>query len=108
LSSTEAIQRAAAPALQVEIPTSAVAASTPDPSMEQECLQADLDTDVGADASSLDLMAARILPEVMAATWEVHRLWEVLPTASRVSGYSEKPVAQKRSSHACLIIKILA
>jgi hypothetical protein len=58
----------------------------------EECLQADLDTAVGADASSLDTKAARILPEAMAATWEVHRLWEILPTASRVPDYSEKPV----------------
>jgi hypothetical protein len=37
----------------------------------------------------------------------VHRLWEILSTASRVPGYSEKPVTQKISSHACLIIEIL-
>jgi hypothetical protein len=63
---------------------------------------------VGANASSLDPKAARILPEAVVAMWEVHRLQEVLPTASRVPGYSEKPVTQKRSSHACLIIEILA
>jgi hypothetical protein len=47
---------------------------------------------VGANASSLDSKAARILPEVMAATWEVHQLREILPITSRVSGYYEKPV----------------
>jgi hypothetical protein len=67
-------------------------ASTPDPSMGEEGLQADLDTTVGADSSSLDLKAVTILSEAVAATWEVHRLREILPTASRVPGYSEKPV----------------
>jgi hypothetical protein len=86
----------------------AAATSSPDPSVGEEGLQANLDTVVGADASSLDPKAARILPETVAATWEVHQLWEILPTASRVPGYPEKPVIQKRLSHACLIIKILA
>jgi hypothetical protein len=104
----EAIQRVAAPALQVEIPMTVAAASSPNQSMGEESLQADLDTAVGADASSLDLKADRILPEVVVATWEVHRLREILPTTLRVRGYSEKPVTQERSSHACLIIKILA
>jgi hypothetical protein len=66
-----------------------VAASSPDPSVGEEGLQADLDTNVGADASSLDPKAARILSEV-------------------VPSYSEKHVTQKRLSHACLIIEILA
>jgi hypothetical protein len=85
-----------------------VAASSPDPSVGEEGLQADLDTNVGADASSLDPKAARILSEVVAATREVHQLREILPTASRVPSYSEKHVTQKRLSHACLIIEILA
>jgi hypothetical protein len=86
LSSTETILTAvAASALQVEIPTAVVAASSPDLSVGEEDLQADLDTTVGADASSLDPKAARILPE--AATREVHQLREILPTASRVPGY---------------------
>jgi hypothetical protein len=72
-----------------------VSASSPDLSVGEEGLQADLDMVVGEDASSLDLKAARILPEVVAATWEVHQLREILPTASRVSGYSEKPITQK-------------
>jgi hypothetical protein len=96
VSSTAAIQRAAPPALQVEIPMASalalVLASTPDPSVGQECLQADLDTVVGADASSLDPKVARIMSEAVVATWEVHRLWEILSTTSRVLGYSEKHV----------------
>jgi hypothetical protein len=54
VSSTEAIQRAAAPALQVEIPTMASLARSPDLSMGEEGLQAKPDTTIGADASSLD------------------------------------------------------
>jgi hypothetical protein len=49
---------------------------------------------VREDARSLDLKAARILSEAVAATWEVHRLWKILPTTSRVPGYSENPVIQ--------------
>jgi hypothetical protein len=73
VSSTEVIQRAAAPALQVEIPTTSTSASTstPDPFVGAEGLQADLDMTVGADASSLDPKAARILSEAVTATWEV-------------------------------------
>jgi hypothetical protein len=80
ISSTEAIQRAAAPTLQVEIPmvvappalqimipTAAAVASSPDPSLGEEGLQADLDTTVVADASSLDLKAAKIVSEVVGA-----------------------------------------
>jgi hypothetical protein len=57
VSSTKVIQRAAAPALQVEIPTASASVSTPDPSVG-ECLQAYLDTAVGLDASRLDPKAA--------------------------------------------------
>jgi hypothetical protein len=84
-----------------------VAASSPDLYMG-EGLQADLDTIVGEDASSLDSKAARILSEVVPTTREVHQLREILPTASRVPGYSEKPVTPKRLSHECLRIEILA
>jgi hypothetical protein len=83
-------------------------ASTPDLSVEEEGLQADLDMAVGVDARSLDPKAAKILLEVVAATWEVHQLREIFPTASGVPGYSEKPITQKRLRHACLIIEILA
>jgi hypothetical protein len=31
-----------------------------------------------------------------------------MSTVARVPGYSEKPVTQKRSGHACLVIEILA
>jgi hypothetical protein len=53
--------------------------STPDPSMGEECWKV-----VEADARSLDLKAARILPEAVVGTWEVHQLHEILLTASRV------------------------
>jgi hypothetical protein len=54
---------------------------------------------VREDARSLDPKASRILSEAVAAMWEVHRLREILPTALRVTSYSEKPVIQKRLSH---------
>jgi hypothetical protein len=95
MSSTKAIQRAAAPTLQVEIPSVVASTSSLDPSVEEEGLQLDLDMTVEADASSLVLKAARILPEAVVAMWEVHRLWEILPTTSRVPGYSEQPITQK-------------
>jgi hypothetical protein len=69
-----------------------VPASTRDPSVGEECIQADSDTTVEADVSSLDPKAARIQPEAVAATWEVHRLWEILHTVSRVPSYSKKSV----------------
>jgi hypothetical protein len=78
--------------LQVEIPIVSGTDSTSNSSVGEECLQADLDMGVGEDARSLDPKVARILSKVVATTWEVHRLWEILPTASRVPGYSEKPV----------------
>jgi hypothetical protein len=92
----------------LEIPMMSASASTPDPSVGEECLQADMSRAIGADASSLDLKAARILSEAVVSTWEVHQLREILPITSRVSGYSKKPVTQKRLSHAYFIIKILA
>jgi hypothetical protein len=49
----------------------AVVASSPDPSEVEEDLQADLDTAIGVHASSLDPMTAKILPEAMAAKWEL-------------------------------------
>jgi hypothetical protein len=76
-------------------PMASATASTPDPSVGEECLQVDLDTTVGADAKSLDPKVAKILSEAVAATPEVHQLREILPTALRVSGYSEKPVTKK-------------
>jgi hypothetical protein len=96
VSSIEAIERVVAPALRVEIPMAS--ASTPDLFVLEEGLQADLDTTIGVDASNLDLKAARILPEAVAATWEVHQLREILPTTSRVPGYSEKPVIEKKNA----------
>jgi hypothetical protein len=60
----------AADALLVEIPTTAVAASSPDvePSVGEGGIQADLDMTVGAAARSLDPKAARILLEEVTAT----------------------------------------
>jgi hypothetical protein len=54
VSSTEVIQRAAAPALQVELPTPSAMTSTSGPSVGEECRKADLDTAVGDDARSLE------------------------------------------------------
>jgi hypothetical protein len=67
--------------------------SIPDPSVGEECLQADLDTGVGEDARSLNLQ------EVVATMWKVHWLGEILSTISGVPGYYENPVTQKISSH---------
>jgi hypothetical protein len=64
----------------------------PNPFVGKECLQTDLDMGVGEDSKRLDPKADRILPEVVTATWEMCRLREILPTALRVPGYSEKPV----------------
>jgi hypothetical protein len=75
--------------------------------MGEECRKDDLDMAMGEDARSLDLLAARILLEAVAATWEVHWMRKILPMTSRVSGYSEKPVTQKKIE-LCLIIEILA
>jgi hypothetical protein len=107
VSSTEAIQRESTPVLQVELPTVSTMASSPDLSVGEECRKADLDTTVGEDAKSLDLKAARILLEVVATTWEVHRLWEILPMILRVPSYSDNPVTHKKIE-SCLIISILA
>jgi hypothetical protein len=54
VSSMEAFQRAAVPALQVELPKASATASTPDPSVG-ECQKAGLDMTVGEDARSLYL-----------------------------------------------------
>jgi hypothetical protein len=79
----------------VESPTAAAVASSLDSFVGEEGIHADLDTAVGADASSLDPKAARILSKAVADMWEVQRLREILPTASRVPNYSEKPITQK-------------
>jgi hypothetical protein len=62
------------PGLQVEIPTATAMTSTPDLFEGEEYQKADLETAVVEDARSLDLKAAKILMEAVAATWEVHRL----------------------------------
>jgi hypothetical protein len=91
VTSTEVSQRVAAHALLVEIPTTAVAvANSPDPSVGEGGLRADLDMAAQADAKSLDPKEARILLEAGVATWEVHRVWEILlSTMARVPGYYE-------------------
>jgi hypothetical protein len=78
----------------VEIPTVVVAASSPDLSVGEEGLRVDMDTAIGANASSLDPKESRILSKVVPTTWEVLQLREILPTAS-MSGYSKKLVTQK-------------
>jgi hypothetical protein len=109
VTSTEASQRVVVHACLVEIPMVAAAANRPDLSVGEGGLHAILDTVARADAKSLDPKAARILPKVVVATWEVHQVQEILlSTAARVPSYCEKPETQKRSSHACLIIEILA
>jgi hypothetical protein len=88
VTSTETSQRAVAHALLVEIPTMAMA-SSPDLSVGEGDLHVELDTAAGANARILDPKAARILLEAVAATWEVHQLWEVLlPTVAQVPVYS--------------------
>jgi hypothetical protein len=52
----------------VEIPMAAAVTSSPDSSVGEGGLQADLDTAVEANTRSLDPKAARILPEEVAAT----------------------------------------
>jgi hypothetical protein len=79
----------------VEIPTAVAVASSLDLFVGEEGLQADLDTTIGVDVSSLDPKAARILPEAVVATPEVHQLREILSTAPRVPSYSEKHVTKK-------------
>jgi hypothetical protein len=90
VSSTVAFQRATAHVLQVELPTASTMASNPDPALGKENWKTGLDTAMGEGARSLDLLAA---------TWKVHWLWEILPTASWVTGYSENPVTQQKSNH---------
>jgi hypothetical protein len=55
VSSTEAFQRAAMPALQVDLTIALVTASNPNPSMEEECWKSNLDMTMGEDARSLDM-----------------------------------------------------
>jgi hypothetical protein len=68
VSSTDAFQRAATSALQVDLPTASTTASNPDLYVGEECRKVDLDTTVGKGTRSLDLKAARILPKAVAAT----------------------------------------
>jgi hypothetical protein len=45
----------------------------------EECWKTNLEA---AGTRSLHSMAAKIQPEVVAAMWKVHRLWEILSTTS--------------------------
>jgi hypothetical protein len=99
VSSTEAFQRAAMPALQVELSMALARTNNPGPAVGKECRKTYLDIAVGEGAISLDLKAARSLSEAMVAMWKVHQLQEILPMTSWVPGYSENPVTQQRSSH---------
>jgi hypothetical protein len=90
---------AVAPTLQVVQPMASATASNPDPAVGEECRKTDLDMAVGEGARSLDLLVARSLKEVVAATSKLHRLYEILPMTSLVSSYSENPVTQQRLSH---------
>jgi hypothetical protein len=95
----EAFQRAVAPTLQVELPTMSTTASNPDSVVGEECRKTELDTAVREGARSLDLKAARSLPETVAATWKVHRLREIFLMTPWVPDYYKNPVIQQRSSH---------
>jgi hypothetical protein len=55
MSSTEAIQRVVAPALQVELPMASATTSNSDMFVGEECRKADVDTAMGEDARSLEL-----------------------------------------------------
>jgi hypothetical protein len=50
---------------------------------------------VGGGARSLDCVVVRSLSEAVAIMWKVHRLWEILPMASWVPGYSENNITQQ-------------
>jgi hypothetical protein len=77
--------------LQVELSTTSMAASNPNPIVGEECWKTDLDA-VGT--KSLHIVAVRSLPEAVAIMWKVHWLREILPTTSWVSDYSENSVTQ--------------
>jgi hypothetical protein len=55
VSSTEVIQRAVAPTLQMEPPTVLMADSNSDPSVAEECQKAGLDMAMGEDVRNLDM-----------------------------------------------------
>jgi hypothetical protein len=61
VSSTEAFQRVAEPAIQVELPTTLAMASNPDPGVGRSVgrLKTNLDTAVGEGARSLVLLVAK-------------------------------------------------
>jgi hypothetical protein len=82
-------------ALQLEVPT-AMAANIRDRKVGVECWNSGLDGRLEAVAASIDLkvMAASVhLLAVAVAMLKAARLWETLPTASRVVGSYENPIA---------------
>jgi hypothetical protein len=82
--------------LLVELPTTSMTSSNPDPTVRVDCWKTNLDM---AGVRSLYPVVARSLPEVVTTTWKVHRQWEILPMISWVHEYSESPVTQQRLSH---------
>jgi hypothetical protein len=91
VSSTKAFQRTTMLALQVEVPTRLMVVSNPDPAVGEEWWKTGLEA---AGARSLHPVVAIIQLEAVIAMWKVDRLWEILPTTSRVLDYSENLVAQ--------------
>jgi hypothetical protein len=74
----------------------AAAASVPGRKVGVECWNSGLDGRLEAVAASIDLkvMAASVhLLAVAVAMLKAARLWETLPTASRVVGSYENPIA---------------
>jgi hypothetical protein len=81
-------------ALQLEVPTAAVA-SIPGRKVGEECWNSSLDGRLEAVAASIHLkavVASIQLEAAVAATSKAARLQETLPTTSRVLGLYENPI----------------
>jgi hypothetical protein len=86
-------------ALQVELPM--VAASIPSPKVGEECCNSGPDArlEVMVTNIHLEVMVTSIqLQEAVVAMSKSARLWETLPTTSRVLDPYENPVTQKLDS----------
>jgi hypothetical protein len=94
VSTTEAFQRVAVPALHVELPIASATANNLDSGVREECRKVDQDAAMGEGTRSLELSVARSLAAAVAVTCKVHQLWEILLTASWVPAYSENPITQ--------------
>jgi hypothetical protein len=90
VSSTEAFPTVGL-ALQLEVPMAAVA-NIPGQKVGEECWNSSLDGRLETVATSIQLEL------VVAATSEAARLWETLPTTSRVLDLYENPVTLKFDS----------